>query len=106
MHARRTGVQQPSMHIKAPTTRLGHLQGEGGRLRIGWVSRPRKAQQSRAVINEDEVLTALRRQSGADVSVLRFRAQNLGRAIEEVHGLDILMGVHGAGGRKGPGTCH
>ncbi|KAK9815011.1 hypothetical protein WJX73_004803 [Symbiochloris irregularis] len=71
--------------------------GEGDRLRIGWVSRPRKHIQSRAVINEDQVLEALRRRSDADVSVLRFRAQNLGRAIEEVHGLDILMGVHGAG---------
>lgn len=73
------------------------LQGEGGRLRIGWVSRPRKHIQSRAVINEDQVLEALRRRHNADVSVLRFRASNLGRAIEEVHALDILMGVHGAG---------
>lgn len=76
-----------------------YRRGEGGRTRIGWVSRPPKQFQSRAVLNEAEVIAALKQRYDADISVLSFHSgpQGLGRAIEDTHALDILVGFHGAG---------
>lgn len=73
------------------------LQKAGNRIRIGWVMRPKKAHNSRAALNEGEILDAMRQRYDADISVLQFKPGELGHAIEMVHALDILMGFHGAG---------
>ena len=66
---------------------------------IGFVSRPRSKYNSRAVINEAEVVAALAKHYGAaaDVRTLHFN-RSLTQAMQDVADLDIMVGVHGAGG--------
>ena len=66
---------------------------------VGWVSRPRSKYNSRAVINEAEVVAALAKHYGAaaEVRTLHFN-RSLTQAMQDVADLDIMVGVHGAGG--------
>ena len=67
---------------------------------IGWVSRPRSKYNSRAVVNEAEVLAALAGHygQGAAVQALYFNG-SLTQAMQDVAGVDVLVGMHGAGAR-------
>lgn len=81
-----------------PKLTLTHRAAGSGRQRIGWVSRRRTPYGggSRAVINEVEVVQALRERFDADVSMLHFNT-TLGDAMQKVQPLDVLIGLHGAG---------
>ena len=66
-------------------------------MNIGWVSRPRTKYNSRAVINEVELVAALQKQySAANVHMLYFN-RTLTQAMQDTADLDIMVGVHGAG---------
>lgn len=65
---------------------------------VGWVSRPRSKYNSRAVINEADVVAALAKHYGqaADVRLLHFN-RSLTAAMQDVADVDVMVGVHGAG---------
>ena len=70
----------------------------GRKVNLGWISRPRTKYNSRAVVNEGELLEHLRAHYGAsmDLRVLYFNG-SLTQAMQDVSQLDVLVGVHGAG---------
>ena len=68
------------------------------RIQIGLVSRPRSHYNSRAIVNEEQLLMAMheRYQSSADARLLSFDS-TLSMAMLEASHMHILIGTHGAG---------
>ena len=74
------------------------MQVDSTRIQIRFISRPKHHANSRAILNEDELVDELRRRyvDHADVAMVQFNG-SLSSAMLAMNETDILIGAHGAG---------
>lgn len=87
------------LNLASALTYAAAGQGDSGRVQIKFISRPKGPNNSRAVLNEAEIVETLQERYGlhADVSLILFNYMTLSEAMVAMNYTDILIGVHGAG---------